>query len=308
MEEDTGKLTHLGSDTGRIEGATTSLLDYNRAGVPLIEIVTKPIEGTGERAPEIARAYVTALRDLLRGVGRFRCADGPGLDALRLQRVAQADRRRRSSAPAPRPRTSTRSRASRWRCATRCAVRQRFSSPAAEIIQETRHFHEDGYTTPGRSKETARGLPVLPRARPGAGRAQRRTRSSGCARRSPSCRGCRATGFRQDWGISDEVMRDLVNNGAIDLVDRHRRARRLQRGRPRLVGKLPGAEGQRGRRRARRAADHPGAGRRGGQAGRRRQAVQQAGPPGGRGCARRRGRARAGDDRPRAGGGARRLG
>ncbi len=42
MEEDTGKLTHLGSDTGRIEGATTSLIDYNRAGVPLIEIVTKP--------------------------------------------------------------------------------------------------------------------------------------------------------------------------------------------------------------------------------------------------------------------------
>ncbi|MGE4363436.1 MAG: Asp-tRNA(Asn)/Glu-tRNA(Gln) amidotransferase subunit GatB, partial [Mycolicibacterium sp.] len=68
MEEDTGKLTHLGSDTGRIAGATTSLADYNRSGVPLIEIVTKPIEGTGERAPEIARAYVTALRDLLRAL------------------------------------------------------------------------------------------------------------------------------------------------------------------------------------------------------------------------------------------------
>src|SRR6195952_1409326 len=66
MEEDTGKLTHLGSDTGRIEGATGSLIDYNRAGVPLIEIVTKPIEGAGDRAPQIARAYVTALRDLLR--------------------------------------------------------------------------------------------------------------------------------------------------------------------------------------------------------------------------------------------------
>src|ERR1700749_3575430 len=68
MEEDTGKLTHLGSETGRIHGATMSLIDYNRAGVPLIEIVTKPIVGTGERAPEIARAYVTALRDLLRAL------------------------------------------------------------------------------------------------------------------------------------------------------------------------------------------------------------------------------------------------
>src|SRR6202158_4115864 len=43
MEEDTGKSTHLGNETGRIEGATMSLLDYNRAGVPLIEVVTKPI-------------------------------------------------------------------------------------------------------------------------------------------------------------------------------------------------------------------------------------------------------------------------
>src|SRR6202165_1286362 len=69
MEEDTGKSTHLGNETGRIEGATMSLLDYNRAGVPLIEVVTKPIEGTGARAPEIARTYVTALRDLLRALG-----------------------------------------------------------------------------------------------------------------------------------------------------------------------------------------------------------------------------------------------
>jgi len=68
MEEDTGKSTHVGGATGRIEGASHSLLDYNRAGVPLVEIVTKPITGTGERAPEVARAYVTALRDLLKAL------------------------------------------------------------------------------------------------------------------------------------------------------------------------------------------------------------------------------------------------
>lgn len=68
MEEDTGKLTHIGSETGRIHGATGSLIDYNRAGVPLIEIVTKPIVGAGARAPQIARSYVTALRDLLRAL------------------------------------------------------------------------------------------------------------------------------------------------------------------------------------------------------------------------------------------------
>src|SRR6478609_86932 len=87
MEEDTGKLTHLGSDTGRIAGATTSLIDYNRAGVPLIEIVTKPIENTGERAPEIARAYVTALRDMLRAldVSDVRMDQG----SMRCERIAQ---------------------------------------------------------------------------------------------------------------------------------------------------------------------------------------------------------------------------
>ncbi|CAM5318972.1 Glutamyl-tRNA(Gln) amidotransferase subunit B, chloroplastic/mitochondrial [Streptomyces alboniger] len=59
MEEDTGKSTHVGGATGRIHGASHSLLDYNRAGIPLIEIVTKPIEGAGERAPEVAKAYYT---------------------------------------------------------------------------------------------------------------------------------------------------------------------------------------------------------------------------------------------------------
>lgn len=55
MEEDTGKSTHVGGATGRIQGASHSLLDYNRAGIPLIEIVTKPIEGAGARAPRSPR-------------------------------------------------------------------------------------------------------------------------------------------------------------------------------------------------------------------------------------------------------------
>ena len=136
MEEDTGKLTHLGSETGRIEGATTSLIDYNRSGVPLIEIVTKPIEGTGERAPEIARAYVTALRDLLRALGVSDVRMDQGSMRCDSHFSLQADRTIRSSASAPRPRTSTRSRASRWPSATRCAGRQRFWSPVAGFTRK----------------------------------------------------------------------------------------------------------------------------------------------------------------------------
>src|SRR5436309_8047604 len=68
LEEDTGKTLHVGGSTGRIHGATHSLVDYNRAGIPLVEIVTRPLAGTGHRAAAVARAYVTELRDLLRGL------------------------------------------------------------------------------------------------------------------------------------------------------------------------------------------------------------------------------------------------
>ena len=55
MEEDTGKSLHVGGATGRIHGADHSLVDYNRAGIPLIEIVTKPVRGTREQAPQVAQ-------------------------------------------------------------------------------------------------------------------------------------------------------------------------------------------------------------------------------------------------------------
>src|SRR4029078_2833497 len=69
MKEATSKSLHLGGATGRIHGADYSLVDYNRAGIPLIEIVTKPITGAGEKAPAVARAYVSQLRDLIVSLG-----------------------------------------------------------------------------------------------------------------------------------------------------------------------------------------------------------------------------------------------
>ena len=92
MEEDTGKNSHVGGATGRIHGADYSLVDYNRAGIPLIEIVTKPLEGAGRYAPEVAKAYVSALRDLLRALdvsdvrmeqGSLRCDVNLSLRAVR---------------------------------------------------------------------------------------------------------------------------------------------------------------------------------------------------------------------------------
>ena len=114
------------------------------------------------------------------------------------------------------------------------------------IVQETRHFHEDGYTTAGRSKETAQDYRYFPEPdlEPVAPSAElvERLRAT-----IPELPWLQRNRIQDDWGISDEVMRDLVNNGVIDLVTATVAARGVQRGRPRLVGKLPGAEGQRRR-------------------------------------------------------------
>src|SRR5437667_6826005 len=71
LEEDTGKTLHIGGATGRIHGATESLVDYNRAGIPLVEIVTKPVPGTGTAAPTGARADVAELRAVVRSQAHY---------------------------------------------------------------------------------------------------------------------------------------------------------------------------------------------------------------------------------------------
>ncbi|MEU0494223.1 Asp-tRNA(Asn)/Glu-tRNA(Gln) amidotransferase subunit GatB [Mycobacterium sp. NPDC006124] len=216
MEEDTGKLTHLGSATGRIAGATTSLLDFNRAGVPLVEIVTRPIEGAGARAPEIARSYVTALRDLLRGLGvsdvrmdqgSMRCDANVSLKSVGASEFG----------------TRTETKNVNSLKSVEVAVRYEMRRQAAvldgggEIVQETRHFHEDGYTSAGRRKETAEDYryfpePDLEPVAPSEDLVARLRETI------PELPWLQRNRIQQDWDISDEVMRDLVNNGVIDLV------------------------------------------------------------------------------------------
>ncbi|BBX71085.1 Asp-tRNA(Asn)/Glu-tRNA(Gln) amidotransferase subunit GatB [Mycolicibacterium psychrotolerans] len=216
MEEDTGKLTHLGSDTGRIAGATTSLADYNRSGVPLIEIVTKPIEGAGARAPEIARAYVTALRDLLRALdvsdvrmdqGSMRCDSN-----VSLKPVGRAEFGTRTETKNVNSLKSVEV-AVRYEMRRQAAVLE----SGGVVHQETRHFHEDGYTSPGRSKETAQDYRYFPEPdlEPVAPDADLVDRLRATIPELPWLSRKRV---QQEWGISDEVMRDLVNIGALDLI------------------------------------------------------------------------------------------
>src|SRR3954469_20922793 len=153
MEEDTGKSLHVGGATGRIHGADYSLVDYNRAGIPLIEIVTKPVEGTGALAPRGARAHATALRELMRtlGVSDVRMEQG----SLRCD-VNLSLRRSPSDPLGTRSETKN---VNSLRSVER-AVRYEMGRQAARleagqrVVQETRHWHEDtGSTTSGRSKE-----------------------------------------------------------------------------------------------------------------------------------------------------------
>ncbi|MBF9522393.1 aspartyl/glutamyl-tRNA amidotransferase subunit B [Mycobacteroides chelonae] len=217
MEEDTGKLTHIGSETGRISGATESLLDYNRAGVPLVEIVTKPIEGTGERAPEIARAYVTALRDLLRALD---------VSDVRMDHGSMRCDANVSLMPAGADEFGTRTETKNVNSlkSVEVAVRYEMRRQAAvldageDVIQETRHFLEqDGSTSAGRRKETAEDYRYFPEPdlEPVAPSSELIERLRGTLPELPWLRLGR---IQQEWGVSDEVMRDLVNNGAVELV------------------------------------------------------------------------------------------
>jgi aspartyl-tRNA(Asn)/glutamyl-tRNA(Gln) amidotransferase subunit B len=217
MEEDTGKSLHVGGATGRIHGAEYSLLDYNRSGVPLIEIVTKPIDGTGAKAPEVARAYVTMLRDLLRalGVSDVRMEQG----SLRCD--ANVSLRPVGTAPFG-IRTETKNvnslrsveRAVRYEITRQAAV----LAAGGRVTQETRHWHEDsGITTSGRNKETAEDyryfpepdlVPVAPS----------RDWVEELRATLPEPPAARLQRVSAEWGFSELEMRDVVSAGAVNAI------------------------------------------------------------------------------------------
>ena len=217
LEEDTGKSLHVGGATGRIHGADYSLVDYNRAGIPLVEIVTKPIEGTGANAPEVARIYVTELRDLLRSlrVSDVRMEEG----SLRCD-VNTSLSPRGSGVWGTRTETknvnSLRSveRAVRFEIERQAAV----LDAGGRVIQETRHFHEDtGTTTSGRSKEEAQDyryfpepdlVPVAPS----------REWVEQVRAELPELPAARWTRLQAEWALSEGDMTALRNAGAFEKV------------------------------------------------------------------------------------------
>jgi aspartyl-tRNA(Asn)/glutamyl-tRNA(Gln) amidotransferase subunit B len=217
MEEDTAKLTHLGGAGGRIRGAKASLVDANRAGIPLIEIVTKPIEGCGARAPEVARAYVTALRELVKALG---------VSDVRMDQGSMRVDSNLSLRPIGTTEFGTRTESKNINSlkSVEQAVRFEMQRQAAclvngvEIIQETRHYQEtDGTTAKGRPKETMADYryfndPDLPPVLAPAEWVEEIRQTL------PEMPWIRRARIQEEWGLKDEEMRDLVNAGALDLI------------------------------------------------------------------------------------------
>ena len=228
MEEDTGKSLHIGGATGRIHGADHSLVDYNRAGIPLVEIVTKPLVGAGDRAPQVAKAYVSALRDLLKALevsdvrmeqGSLRCDANV---SLRPKAAEGAGEAAQNAVPLG-TRTETKNvnslrsveRAIRYEITRHAAV----LNSGASILQETRHWQEDtGVTTSGRVKSDADDyryfpepdlLPVAPT----------RERVEELRATLPEPPAERRRRLQNDWGYSDLEMRDVMNAGAVELIE-----------------------------------------------------------------------------------------
>jgi aspartyl-tRNA(Asn)/glutamyl-tRNA(Gln) amidotransferase subunit B len=218
LEEDTGKSQHVGGADGRIHGAEYALVDYNRAGIPLVEVVTKPVPGTGALAPVVARAYVTELRDMLRTLG---------VSDVRMEQGSLRCDVNTSLTPRASVQWGTRTETKNVNSlrSVERAVRSEIARQAAvldaggRVVLQTRHFHEEtGVTTAGRSKEEAQDyryfadpdlVPVAPAAR-----WVDELRSS-----LPELPAGRRARLQAGWGLPDADMTRLANAEAVDLVE-----------------------------------------------------------------------------------------
>ena len=218
MEEDTGKSLHVGGATGRIHGADYSLLDYNRAGIPLVEIVTKIVPGTGKYAPEVAKAYVAELRDILRGLkvsdvkmeqGSLRCDANVSLKPIGSDVLGTRSETKNVN--------SLRSveRAIRGEMIRHAEL----LNEGKKVKQETRHFQEDtGLTRSGRSKEQAEDyryfpdpdlVPVTPAA----------SWIEELRATLPERPSLRRKRIKEEWNVPDKEMEAMINADVLDIVE-----------------------------------------------------------------------------------------
>jgi aspartyl-tRNA(Asn)/glutamyl-tRNA(Gln) amidotransferase subunit B len=218
MEEDAGKLTHVGGNTGRIQGAEFSLVDYNRAGVPLIEIVTKPVYGAGAEAPELAAAYVRYIREVVKALdvsearmerGNVRCDANVSLRLHGAEKLGTRTETKNVNSLRSIERTV------RYEIQRQAHI----LANGGTIIQETRHWHEDkGSTSAGRPKSDADDyryfpepdlVPVMPS----------KELIEKLRAELPEDPATRRKRLQEAWSFSDLEFRDVVNAGLMDPIE-----------------------------------------------------------------------------------------
>ena len=218
MEEDTGKSLHVGGATGRIHGAEHSLLDYNRAGIPLVEIVTRIVPGTEKYAPEVARAYVAELRDILRSLG---------VSDVKMEQGSLRCDANVSISPRGTGVLGTRSETKNVNSlrSVERAVRGEFIRQAnrlqtgERIVQETRHFQEEsGETRSGRSKEQAEDYRYFPEPDllPIVADPAWVQELKSALPEKPSVHRKK---LQEAWGVPDKEMSAMVNAELLDTVE-----------------------------------------------------------------------------------------
>lgn len=216
VEEDAGKNTHIGGE-GRLQGASYSLVDYNRAGVPLVEIVTYPIAGAGERAPEVAAAYVRTVRDIVRAIG---------VSDARMERGnvrADVNLSLRKTPESPLGTRSETKNVNSFRAIERAVEYEMRRQGAVlnagqAVVQETRHWQEaDSTTSSGRPKSDADDyryfpepdlVPIVPS----------REWVEEIRESLPELPAQKRRRLKDEWGVSDMEMRDIVNADALELI------------------------------------------------------------------------------------------
>ncbi|MBN2176760.1 MAG: Asp-tRNA(Asn)/Glu-tRNA(Gln) amidotransferase subunit GatB [Demequinaceae bacterium] len=224
IEEDAGKNTHVGG-TGGIQGADYSLVDYNRGGVPLVEIVTKPVTGMGLRTAEVARAYVATIRDIVKALGisdgrmeqgslradvnlSLRPQAGPGGDQNEIPFGKRSETKNVNSLRAI-------EKAIHFEVARQGAL----LSAGKAVTQETRHWHEDtNSTTPGRSKEEADDYRYFPE--PDLMPVEPTEEWIEELRATlPEHPGVIRARLQAEWGFADLEMRDVVAADAVGIIE-----------------------------------------------------------------------------------------
>jgi len=223
MEEDAGKLNHVGGATGRIQGAEYSLVDYNRAGVPLVEIVTRPIFGGEADTPEIAAAYVSTIRDIVLALG----ISDARMERGNLRCDANVSLRPRGNEDAGLSVLGTRTETKNVNSlrsierAVRYEIQRQAQilSDGGSITQETRHWHEDtGATSAGRPKSDADDYRYFPEPDL-APLTPSRELVEELRAALPEHPTLRRRRLREGWGFSVLEFQDVVNAGLLEPIE-----------------------------------------------------------------------------------------